>query len=272
MKKLNYTKIKEHLIEWMKDYAISNNMEGFVIGVSGGIDSGVVSTLCAETGLPLLTLEMPIHQASDQVTRAKKHIMWLKENYPNVTSVTVDLTDTYEAFKNAGVKVVDDEAKYEFSLSNSRSRLRMTTLYQYAGQLNRLVAGTGNKVEDFGIGFFTKGGDGMIDISPIGDLMKSEVYALGAELGLIQEILNAVPTDGLHDDGRTDEDQLKCTYSELEWAMYFEDDNINTTSGECEDKLSIREKEVLEIYRNRHNANLHKMSPAPVFNTSEYRN
>lgn len=264
----NMTNIKDYIINWLRVYAENSGTKGFTIGVSGGIDSGVVSTLLARTGLPVLILEMPIHQGSAEVIRANKHISWLKENYPNVTSRLVDLTDTYEALKNAGVKGTEDNDKYEFSLSNSRSRLRMTTLYQFAGQLGYLVAGTGNKIEDFGIGFYTKYGDGGVDISPIADLMKSEVYSLGAELGLIQEVLNAVPTDGLHDDGRTDEDQIGASYDELEWAMNHELEYINTIDRHekmaKELTLTEREREVISIYRKFNTSNKHKMIEIPV--------
>lgn len=264
----NMTNVKDYIINWLRVYAENSGVNVFTIGVSGGIDSGVVSTLLARTGLPVLILEMPIHQSYAEVTRAQKHITWLKENYPNVTSRLIDLTATYEAFKSAGVQTVEDTAKYEFSLSNSRSRLRMTTLYQVAGQLGYLVAGTGNKVEDFGIGFYTKYGDGGVDISPIADLMKSEVYSLGAELGLIQDILSAVPTDGLHDDGRTDKDQIGASYEELEWAMNYEADYMFTTDRQermSKDlALNERENEVLSIYRKLHASNKHKMVEIPL--------
>lgn len=266
----NMTNIKEHIINWLRLYAEQSDTKGFTLGVSGGIDSGVVSALLGETGLPVLILEMPIHQGQDQVTRAKKHMAWLKENYPNVTSLEIDLTKAYDvlhdAYKPQTVPVTEEE--FEFSMANTRSRLRMTTLYQYAGTHKYLVVGTGNKVEDFGIGFFTKGGDGMIDLSPIGDLMKSEVYSLGAELGLIQEILSAVPTDGLHDDGRTDEDQIGASYDELEWAMSFEAEYNSITDRQAKMAkdltLTEREREVLAIYRKFNSSNKHKMVEIPV--------
>ncbi len=264
----NMNKVAEYIVKWMTEYSRQSGTNGWTMGISGGIDSAVVSTLAAMTGKDLLVLEMPIHQDSEQVTRAQNHIAWLKENFANVTSKLVDLTKTYEALKDAGVKVVDDEEDYEFSLSNSRSRLRMTTLYQIAGQLEYLVAGTGNKVEDFGIGFYTKYGDGGVDMSPIADLMKSEVYALGKELGLIEEILNAVPTDGLHDDARTDEEQIGASYDELEWAMAHEETLSNITDRQkrlaIELTLTEREKVILFIYRGFHSSNEHKMLEIPV--------
>jgi len=253
---MNMTGIKEHIIDWLSKYAQSSGANGFTIGVSGGIDSGVVSTLLAHTGLPVLILEMPIHQSAAEVTRAEKHIAWLKQNFTNVTSKEVNLTNTYDTLHKVFKAQSQDISKedFEFSMSNTRSRLRMSTLYQFAGMHRYLVAGTGNKVEDFGIGFYTKYGDGGVDLSPIADLMKSEVYLLGHELGLIEEILNAVPTDGLHADGRTDEDQIGATYDELEWAMNYKDNHA----------LTERQSKVLTIYRKYNTSNKHKMEPIPV--------
>ena len=301
MKKENYLdyKITEHsqckevsekIIEWLKKYSIESNTKGFVVGVSGGIDSAVVAILCAKTGIPTLLLEMPIHQDKDQVNRASEQIWAIKEFYENVSSLTVDLTDTYETFKNCGVQAVNaSKEQFEFSMSNSRSRLRMMTLYQFAGQLNRIVVGTGNKVEDYGIGFFTKFGDGGVDISPIGELLKTEVYALGKYLGVSNDILSAAPTDGLHEDGRTDEDQIGASYPELEWAMYIIDetcknsfsmnpylknfrlkflsdfDNIIASAKLIFQVFSEREIEVLKIYLKMHTSNSHKMDLPPIF-------
>ena len=282
---LNYTAISEGIVKWLKDYAENSGSNGFAIGVSGGIDSAVVSTLCAKTGLPLLILEMPIHQGKDQVTRAKDHIEWLKSTYPNVESKEIDLTASYDVLYRAyssgapafGKQIMLPD--FEFSMANTRSRLRMTTLYQYAGMYKFLVAGTGNKVEDFGIGFYTKYGDGGVDISPIADLMKSEVYVLGRELGIIESILTAAPTDGLHDDGRTDEMQIGATYDELEWAMNWIDEHTNVEQGvgayyidSDDNTLTERQVEVLKIYRRFNSSNKHKMNPIPIFETSKYRN
>jgi len=268
--KTNMKKISEYVVEWLNSYATNSERKGYVLGVSGGIDSAVVSTLCSKTGLPVLILEMPIHQDADQVYRAQKHIKWLKQNYPNVTSKEIKLTDTYDTIYEAFIPKSEEISKddFEFSMANTRSRLRMTTLYQFAGMYKMLVAGTGNKVEDFGIGFFTKGGDQTVDLSPIADLMKSEVYALGEELGLITEILNAIPTDGLHEDSRTDEQQIGATYPELECAMKHIQLMENTLDRQ--EKLSIeltltdRELEVIRIYNNFHNSNKHKMVEIPV--------
>ncbi len=280
-KKMNYTKLSNNISSWLKDYVLSNHLNGFILGVSGGIDSAVVSALCASTGKNLLILEMPIHQGNDEVLRAKKHIQWLKDKYPNVTSLEINLTDTYdmmhEACKHQVIPVTDEQ--YEFSMANTRSRLRMTTLYQYAGTHKLLVVGTGNKVEDFGIGFFTKYGDGGVDISPIADLMKSEVYALGAELGINNDILTAAPTDGLHTDGRTDEDQIGASYDELEWAMSWISNHIEFEPGvgswydASEDtSLSERQCDVLKIYSKFNSSNKHKMNSIPTFKTYKFRN
>lgn len=283
---LDYKAIAKGASEWLKEYANRAGIKGFVLGVSGGIDSAVVSTLCARTGLSVLILELPIHQSQGEVDRAKNHIKWLKANYPNVESKEIDLTDTYDIFYEDcsmgesvfGIQI--SQESFDFSMANTRSRLRMTTLYQYAGMYRLLVAGTGNKVEDFGIGFYTKYGDGGVDISPIADLMKSEVYALGAALGIHEDILTAAPTDGLHTDGRTDEEQLKCTYAELEWAMIWVEshtappgDNvwISIYNNSEDHALTNRQKEVLEIYKNRHASNLHKMTSIPVYDTSHFR-
>ncbi len=250
-------KVANHIIDWLKDYATNANMNGFVVGVSGGIDSAVTSTLCAKTGMRTLCLEMPIHQDSNQVSRARKHIEELEHNFANVTSLEVNLTDVYETFR----KVLPQEpesANLDLSLANSRARMRMTTLYYFAGLHKYLVAGTGNKVEDFGVGFYTKYGDGGVDLSPIADLVKSEVYALGDYLNVIEEIMKAKPTDGLFGDSRTDEDQLGASYDELEWAMKAYED------GKTASDFSGRQHEVFEIYRRLNTANRHKMIPIPV--------
>lgn len=229
---------------------------GFVVGISGGIDSAVTSTLCAKTGLRTLCVEMPIHQDPSQVNRARKHINLLQKKYANVERIEVDLTSTFEVFKST-LPNAENALLLDLSLANTRARLRMTTLYYFAGLHRYLVVGTGNKVEDFGVGFYTKYGDGGVDLSPIADLMKSEVYALGKELGVSSEILNAPPTDGLFGDSRSDEDQLGASYDELEWAMQ----HTNNPTGK---KLSDRQKEVLDIYLRHNLTNQHKMNPIPV--------
>ena len=227
-------------------------MEGFVVGVSGGVDSALTSTLCAKTGAKVVLVNMPIRQTTEEYERAKNQISVLEETYENVKGIEIDLTSTFDFFeKDLPVETAEDL----LAMANSRARLRMTTLYAVGQSHKLLVAGTGNKVEDFGVGFYTKYGDGGVDISPIADLMKSEVYQLAKYVGVIDEILKAKPTDGLWGDGRNDEDQIGASYDELEWAM--------TYSGE-ESNLSDRKKEVLKIFKKFHQANRHKMIPIPV--------
>lgn len=250
-------KVKDYIVSWLKDYATKAGVNGFVVGVSGGIDSAVTSTLCAETGFPTLCVEMPIHQGENQVTRANEHIDHLKNTYNNVSSERVDLTSTFEEFKTK-VPATDNQATVDMSLANTRARLRMTSLYYLAGLYGYLVAGTGNKVEDFGVGFYTKYGDGGVDLSPIADLMKSEVYKLAAVLNVPTSIQNAQPTDGLFGDSRTDEDQIGASYDELEWAMNMAD------AGKTLADFEGREHEVFTIYSQRNRANKHKMEPIPV--------
>ena len=250
-------KVIDYIVNWLKEYAAGAKMNGFVLGISGGIDSAVVSALCAKTGMRTLCVELPIHQAQDQVTRAQKHIANLKHRFANVSDVQVDLTQTFEELKSA-VPLVQESDQLFMTLANTRARLRMTTLYYFAGLHGYLVAGTGNKVEDFGVGFFTKYGDGGVDLSPIADLMKSEVYEIAKELDISEDIIGAAPTDGLFGDSRTDEEQIGARYSELEWAMK------EAGKGKSEDDFSGREKEVFKIYKSRHRANLHKIEPIPV--------
>ena len=250
-------KVNEHIVRWLKSYANKANVNGFVVGISGGVDSAVTSTLCAQTGFPTLCVEMPIHQANSQVNRAKEHIDQLKKRFPNVSSIESNLTSIYDTFK-AEMPESNDETKYHLALANTRARLRMTTLYYHAGIHGYLVAGTGNKVEDFGVGFYTKYGDGGVDISPIADLMKSDVYALGKYLTIPDSIQTAAPTDGLFGDNRTDEDQLGASYDELEWAML---ENEKEMLGS---NYSERENEVLKIFYKLNNSNKHKMLPIPI--------
>jgi NAD+ synthase len=254
---LEIEKVNLHIVNWLKTYAENSKVNGFVIGISGGVDSAVTSTLCAQTGLKVLCVEMPIHQAHSHVTRGREHIEQLKNQFANVTSVEADLTSVFEDFKKQ-VPETSDLHKLHLSLANTRSRLRMTTLYYFAGIYGLLVAGTGNKVEDFGVGFFTKYGDGGVDLSPIADLMKSEVYALGSYLKIPDSILTAAPTDGLFGDERTDEDQIGASYDELEWAMAIEE------AKNDQNTFSEREKEVLKIYKKLNKINQHKMNPIPV--------
>jgi NAD+ synthase len=245
-------KVSKHITNWIEDYINKSESKGIVVGVSGGVDSALTSTLCAETGHNILCLEMPIYQNKDQVSRSKKHIDWLMSKYPNVTSKQIELNDTFESFVNS---LPDNNSdKHELSLANTRSRLRMVTLYYFSALNNYIVAGTGNKVEDFGIGFYTKYGDGGVDISPIADLLKSEVFTLAKFHNIIDEIIEAEPNDGLWNN-RSDEEQIGASYEEIEDAMM----NFNKS-----DNLSKREKEVLDIFNSFHKTNKHKMDPIPV--------
>ncbi|WP_439152790.1 NAD(+) synthase [Winogradskyella sp.] len=250
-------KVVNHIINWLKDYATNAGINGFVIGISGGIDSAVTSTLCAKTGLELLCIEMPIHQADSHVSRAQEHIAQLKKRFPNVRDTRVDLTPVFEEFKTE-VSLDAKQAIVDMALANTRARLRMTTLYYHAGLLGLLVAGTGNKVEDFGVGFYTKYGDGGVDLSPIADLLKSEVYEIGANLDVPESIMKAAPSDGLFGDARSDEDQIGATYPELEWAMKMKDE------GKTEEDFTGRQREAFEIFMRYNTSNKHKMIPIPI--------
>lgn len=249
--------ITEQIVNWLKTYALNAGVNGFVVGISGGVDSAVTSTLCALTGLQVLCVEMPIHQPAAHVSRAREHIQYLKSKFPGVSSVVADLTETFETLK-ASFPETEENPKVQLALANSRARLRMTTLYYFAGLHGYLVAGTGNKVEDFGVGFFTKYGDGGVDLSPIADLMKSEIYMLGAHLNIPSSIQTAPPADGLFGDDRSDEQQLGASYDELEWAMHAYESGLQSSDFEG------RQKQVFDIFTRLHNANQHKMQPIPV--------
>jgi NAD+ synthase len=254
---MNTKKVIDYIVNWLNEYATNSKVNGFVIGVSGGIDSAVASTLCAKTGFPVLCVEMPIHQAENQVNRALNHVSWLQKNFENIYLEQVNLTPVFDNLI-ASFPPVEDEEQRLMSLANTRARLRMTSLYYFAALHGYLVAGTGNKVEDFGVGFFTKYGDGGVDLSPIADLMKSEVYEIANYLGLNSEIIKAPPTDGLWGDNKTDEDQIGASYDELEWAMKQAELGKNTAAFEG------RKKEVFDIYTQRNKANQHKMNPIPI--------
>lgn len=247
----------DHICGWLKNYAQQARAKGFVVGVSGGIDSAVVSILAARTGLDTLLLEMPIRQKPDQANRAQAHIGDLSRRFANVRGQSIDLTPTFNQFADTvDVNETDYPAK-QLALANARSRLRMVTLYYY-GQINGLlVTGTGNKVEDFGVGFFTKYGDGGVDISPIADLLKTQVYTLAAALDVIPEIQAAIPTDGLWETDRSDEEQIGATYPELEWAM-------SVHQSQRPEDFSGRQREVLAIFNRLHSAMQHKIQPIPV--------
>ena len=240
---MNPAKKVKYISNWIKSYVeqMPTKAQSLVIGISGGIDSSVTSTLCAMTGLKTIVLTMPIKQKKDQNDLSLLHKKWLSDKFNNIESHSLELDNIFKNFENT-LSIF----KSEHGMANSRARLRMTTLYQVAAANNGIVVGTGNKVEDFGVGFYTKYGDGGVDISPIADCNKTEVWELGKELNILQEIIEAPPTDGLWDDGRTDEGQLGLTYSELEEAMNNEN--------------SINRDKYIKI----RNANLHKMDPIPV--------
>jgi len=239
------------ITNWIKDYAKKNKIKTLVVGVSGGIDSAVVSTLCARTGIQTFAVCMPIKQSKHTHKLSTEHALWLTTKYDNAVNFTVDLTPTFKQFEKVTGGVFDNELAY----ANSRSRLRMMTLYQIAQSNSGIVVGTGNKVEDFGVGFFTKYGDGGVDISPIADCLKTEVWDMGRELGVMQEIIDAAPTDGLWDDHRTDEDQLGMSYQDLERMMLLDSNNS---------EVSKDDKSKIKRYRELRSQNLHKMQPIPI--------
>lgn len=246
--------IEGYLVDSIKNYALKNSIETLVVGVSGGIDSAVTSTLSAKTGLPTILVYMPVKENFTAEELAEKHMLWLQEKHSNVSNFEVNLSMPYmEMLHELPFK---EEKVSNLTKANMQSRMRMVALYAIANQTNGIVVGTGNKVEDYGVKFFTKYGDGGVDISPIGDLNKTQVRKLASHMGVSKGIVNAVPSDGLWEDGRSDEDQLGASYEELEWAMEFSGD---------ETKLNTREEEVLKIYRSLHKKNMHKMEMPPVF-------
>jgi NAD+ synthase len=264
----DYKKLQDDIVAWIKDYATTNNIKSLVVGVSGGIDSAVVSTLCAMTGIKTYCCILPIHSSNDHTKLAHTHINWLRDMQDNAHKLIIPLSNVYEAFRQVmpGEPFITDH-----SYANSKSRLRMTALYQIAAPVEGIVIGTGNKVEDFGVGFYTKYGDGGVDISPIADLYKTEVRELGRYMGISQEILDAAPTDGLWTDGRTDEQQIGATYEELEWAMEnLQYIDINTSDISPffmvdQSKCTPRQMEVVGIYADLHMKNQHKMLPIPIY-------
>jgi len=247
---MSLLKTRDFIVKWIQGYAQNNHINNLVVGVSGGIDSALTSTLCAMTGLKTILASIPIHQKTIEVENSKKHINWLAKNYPNTTSSTIDLSNVFDQYK----AIIPNKYQSDLGLINSRARIRMMTLYQIASNNNGIVVGTGNKIEDFEIGFFTKYGDGGVDISPIADLKKSEVKNLAKFCGIKSEIINTPPTDGLWQDGRTDEEQIGATYEELEWAM-----DCDTNK-----QFTGRKKEILAIYKKLKQKNRHKMVPIPV--------
>jgi len=240
---MNYQKKIDYISKWIKEYATSLSFQpvSLVIGVSGGIDSAVTSTLCAKTGFKTIAISMPIKQNLNQHDLSLKHLDWLKNNFDNVETKIIELDNVFASFENTM-----KDFNNSLAFANSRSRLRMVTLYQIAQANKGIVVGTGNKVEDFGVGFYTKYGDGGVDISPIADCKKTDVWNIGKSLGVIDEIIEAAPTDGLWDDSRNDESQLGLSYEEIEDAME------NSNSKHIKKYQEIREP------------NLHKMKPIPV--------
>tara|TARA_B100000965_G_scaffold59581_1_gene45647 strand:+ start:29468 stop:30253 length:786 start_codon:yes stop_codon:yes gene_type:complete len=245
----------QFIVDWIINYKKTNNINGLVVGVSGGIDSALTSTLCGLTGIKTLCLNMPIKQNKNQYLRAQGHIKWLKNKFNNIDSIDIDLTKVFNQFK---LTVENSSSKNELALANSRSRIRMMTLYYYASIDNSIVVGTGNKVEDFGIGFYTKYGDGGVDISPIADLMKSEVFQMSKLLEINDDILKAKPTDGLWDDDRSDEEQIGASYTDLENVMNMLEKGIEPDTFEKELKI------IYDIYIKYHKTNKHKMIDIPV--------
>ena len=239
----DYEVLKNRIVSWIKDYAESNGIKSLVVGVSGGIDSAVTSTLAAETGLMTYCIGMPLLQKEEQESLSDIHLDWLGDTYWDTKTEKFDLSNLFEVFRYTMRKYGEDE----LALANTRARLRMATLYQVAQTVGGIVVGTGNKVEDYGIGFYTKYGDGGVDIAPIADLYKSEVWELGRHLGVNERIINAKPTDGLWEDGRTDEDQIGVSYDQLEEAMEY-----GTGPG-------------LETLEHFSKQNRHKMEPIPTF-------
>ena len=246
----DYENLKSQVVKWLGDYVLENpSIKAFVVGVSGGIDSAVVSTLCAETGLPTYVLSMPLYSSHDNDRLSDDHTKALEAKYPNVTRIRVELSGVYDKFVHS-LSWWTDSTKYvnnNLANANTKSRLRMVTLYQIAGSVNGIVVGTGNKVEDYGVGFYTKYGDGGVDIAPIADLYKTEVWELGKHLGVDERIINAPPTDGLWEDGRTDEDQIGVSYAELEEAM-----ELGTGPA-------------VSVLKKFNTQNKHKMLPIPTF-------
>ena len=240
----SYDRLAFDIDRWLKDYYYMYGIKAFVVGVSGGIDSAVVSTLCAKTELPTYVLTMPLHSKEENTELSELHAYGLVEKYSNVTLVNVDLSETYDKFM---FWVDDTFTGNELANANTKSRLRMVSLYQIAGSVGGIVVGTGNKVEDYGVGFYTKYGDGGVDIAPIADLYKTEVWELGKHLGVDERIIDAVPTDGLWEDGRKDEDQLGASYEELEEAMEY------------------RRGPAVDILDEFNKKNKHKMDPIPTF-------
>jgi NAD+ synthase len=258
---IDYENLSNKIQEWIINYVTENNLQVLVVGVSGGIDSAVVSTLCAKSGIPTIAVGMPINSNLENTRLSDLQIALLTKTYSNVEGYNIDLSSVFTSFKS---HKVFDRFNSELGFANTKSRLRMITLYQIASSVGGIVVGTGNKVEDFGVGFYTKYGDGGVDISPIADLYKSEVRELGKLLGVPQEIIDAEPTDGLWDDNRVDETQIGTSYDNLEWVMEY-------GLKKWEDDLKLTQKEMTAIsnYLSFNTKNKHKMVSIPIFDLKD---
>jgi NAD+ synthase len=268
----NYEELKNRITSWIGDYILQNpSIKSLVVGVSGGIDSAVVATLCAETGLPTYVLSMPLKSSKKNDTLSDDYTDALEKKYDNVTKVRVDLSSVYDRFISS-FDFWTGDGEYtsnDLANANTKSRIRMVTLYQVAANVNGIVVGTGNKVEDYGVGFYTKYGDGGVDIAPIADLYKTEVWELGKYLGVDQRIIEAPPTDGLWEDSRTDEDQIGASYELLEWVMEsgivdssYNSETLTMWKGV---ELTEEQKSAIEQYKKFNTQNKHKMLSIPTF-------
>jgi NAD+ synthase len=267
----DYAELESRIVAWIREYADNNFIKALVVGVSGGIDSAVVSTLCARTGIRTYVLSMPLHSNSNNDDLSDSYCNALEKEYENVTKLRIDLTPTYDRFISS-VDFWAGEGEFttvDLANANTKSRLRMVTLYQIAGTVGGIVVGTGNKVEDYGIGFYTKYGDGGVDIAPIADLYKSEVWELGRHLGVDQRIIDAPPTDGLWEDSRTDEEQVGASYEDLEWVM---ESQITLHTKKPEEAtqwigkpLTESQQSAVKQYMKFHRQNKHKMNSIPTF-------
>ena len=256
----DYDELEDRIVGWISEYCLTHpKIKSLVVGISGGIDSSVVSTLCALTGMPTYVVGMPINQLENQESLSDAHGKWLEFKFNNVKFIKTDMSSVYDSFlQTISNDIGENFATNKLAQANTRSRLRMVTLYQVATTVNGIVVGTGNKVEDYGVGFYTKYGDGGIDIAPIADLYKTEVWRLGEHLGVDERIISAPPTDGLWDDGRTDEDQIGTSYAMLEWVM---------EKGLQEDPMFLNEEQTnaINVYQKFHMQNKHKMVEIPTF-------
>ena len=267
----DYDELEDRIVKWISDYCLINKIKSLVVGISGGIDSSVVSTLCALTGIRTYVVGMPINQIENQESLSDAHGAWLTKRFTNVEFVKTDMSSVYDSFlQTIATDTGERFATNKLAQANTRSRLRMVTLYQIAGSVSGIVVGTGNKVEDYGVGFYTKYGDGGIDIAPIADLYKTEVWMLGEHLGVDERIISAAPTDGLWDDGRTDTDQLGVSYEMLEWVMEsgitnWHREPVDQLTQWMGKQLTEEQKEAIHQYSKFNTKNRHKMVDIPTF-------